>query len=361
MAHIHIALVGGQPAPIIEVINHLAPDFVILIVSDTSAQHVPFIREKAAGPQYVVKQLLPFDVVDVRKGFEEVLDLCRGVGEHNAFSVDITSGTKVWSHMIFKILGPEPGVVFYNLERTHQLTNLTDETVEETEGEIVLFAEPVEFTPIEDYDEADRAAAADIEAMRRMNYVAFNQMFGNSKIPLLTCGNCTLTKMDGGGFDVHFENKKGEHVVDYIFDSPKAADLLYNYGWFEFKVASLIAQWPEAKNVKLNNQYRTENGQKYANEVDITFEARGRMVFVECKTQVFNSTDVDKFNSVVDRIGKRGALKLFVTEVPMEITAADKCDEYGILRYSLQKGNGKSEPAEQLFALLTELVESQDA
>ena len=69
------------------------------------------------------------------------------------------------------------------------------------------------------------------------------------------------------------------------------------------------------------------------NEVDIIVNAGRKLIFVECKTQVFNTPDIDKFASVVRTYGGLGSKALFVTNTPMKAEAQEKCDEKGITTY----------------------------
>jgi hypothetical protein len=72
------------------------------------------------------------------------------------------------------------------------------------------------------------------------------------------------------------------------------------------------------------------------NEVDIIVDAGTKLLFVECKTQVKNSTDVDKFASVVRTYGGLGSKALFVTYSPMVPEALEKCVEKGIAVFDCQ-------------------------
>ena len=87
------------------------------------------------------------------------------------------------------------------------------------------------------------------------------------------------------------------------------------------------------------------------NEVDIIVNTEIKPVFVECKTSVYDSTDVDKFATVVSNYGGAACKALFVTELPMHDLASTKCKESGIATFSL-KGNTES----NLYAILDGLL-----
>lgn len=72
------------------------------------------------------------------------------------------------------------------------------------------------------------------------------------------------------------------------------------------------------------------------NETDIVINTGSKVLFVECKTQINNITDIDKFRSVIKNYGGMGSKGLFVTNAKMTDIAKAKCEEHGILSFSLQ-------------------------
>ena len=72
------------------------------------------------------------------------------------------------------------------------------------------------------------------------------------------------------------------------------------------------------------------------NETDIIVNTGPKILFVECKTQITHNTDIDKFRSVIKGYGGTGSKGLFVTDAKMTDMAKQKCNENGILTFSLQ-------------------------
>ena len=84
------------------------------------------------------------------------------------------------------------------------------------------------------------------------------------------------------------------------------------------------------------------------NETDIIVNTGTKLLFVECKTQIKKTTDIDKFRSVVKTYGGMGSKGLFVTEAKMDDVARAKCMENAILSFSfadVENGNLQSEKA----------------
>lgn len=108
--------------------------------------------------------------------------------------------------------------------------------------------------------------------------------------------------------------------------------IVLNTGWFELYVARMIqSAYPEYQ-IWMNCEFKNRNN-RAKNEVDIIVNTGNKLIFVECKTQVYESTAVDKFRSVVHNFGGLGSKHLFVTYSQMKAEAKEKCDDYGIATF----------------------------
>lgn len=88
------------------------------------------------------------------------------------------------------------------------------------------------------------------------------------------------------------------------------------------------------------------------NEIDIIIDTGTKLLFVECKTQINSETDIDKFAAAVKVYGGSGSKALFVTDAPMRDKAKEKCNDNGVLSFSLEKFGGASLSKSPLFELL---------
>jgi len=97
----------------------------------------------------------------------------------------------------------------------------------------------------------------------------------------------------------------------------------------------MLSKWDKGKNIYLNCHFPFKpNVDK--NEVDIIVNTGSKILFVECKTQITHTTDIDKFRSVVKGYGGIGSKGIFVTDAKMTDIAREKCKEHGLLSFSLQ-------------------------
>lgn len=74
-----------------------------------------------------------------------------------------------------------------------------------------------------------------------------------------------------------------------------------------------------------------------------------KLLFVECKTQIKNETDIDKFASAVKVYGGLGSKALFVTDARMTDKAIEKCADHGIMTFCLQTYYGNEMIEQVLF------------
>ena len=134
--------------------------------------------------------------------------------------------------------------------------------------------------------------------------------------------------------DIYLQKKNGTSKSERIA-SLHAISLVFNSGWFEYKVAKMLSTWDKAKEICMNCHFPFRaNVDK--NETDIIVNTGTKLLFVECKTQITHTTDIDKFRSVVKGYGGTGSKGLFVTLAKMSDIARKKCEENNILSFSME-------------------------
>lgn len=88
------------------------------------------------------------------------------------------------------------------------------------------------------------------------------------------------------------------------------------------------------------------------NEIDIIVNTGQKLLFVECKTMLQNSTDIDKFRTAVKNYGGLGSKSIFITENEMTPLQKEKCEESGIPYFSFNYKDGTKKTVDDLFAQL---------
>lgn len=367
MRKIHIALVGGQPAPVYNGIMYAKPDKVVFIYSDASRENVEAIEREIQFPSEK-RKVDPVDFVDIEKKVKDCVDSF----SNDEVTVNITSGTKSWSYFFTEYFGKSENAQVFYVDQNYVVWNFTKRTQTNLEFDIFthfrLYGnELTHYRRFEDYTDEDVNALTSIERIRKHNYGDFIKLCAvldkknghelkSNKEGVFELDNGSYvewTKGQDGSNDTVFIslNSKNYGYKEEKIESPHAIDLVFNSGWFEFKIARLLSKWSHCKELYLNCRFPFK-ADKDKNEVDIIVNTGKKPLFVECKTQVNNNTDVDKFNSVIDNYGGLGSMGLFITEICMEEIARQKCEDHNILTFSLKNSDKKFNPENQLWSIL---------
>ncbi|MFI3297956.1 MAG: DUF1887 family CARF protein [bacterium] len=364
MKHVHITLVGEQPIPVYNVINHLTPDEVVLIHS-ASTKDIAQRIVKQLGIESTSKyiELDPTNGKDIQYCAETLFD---DYFDDN-ISLNLTSGTKHWSIIFTREASKYQGIQLYLIDQNNLLFNLSDftsATVDDIDFDVrfsLLRGQADSYKLLSEYTEEDKKVCKELELCRKYNFDDFkslmsklndkrsnilnNNKSGRFDLKLMTSDSsapysfvewCKADKSNPMD-KVDITLVKNGKPQKFSFSSPNAISLAFNSGWFEFKVAQLISPWSKVKEIYMNSIFKVANG-KIKNEVDIIVNTGKKAIFVECKTQVFNNTDVDKFVSVVKNYGGLGSKAIFVTEAKMEKVSKEKCDEHKVETFAIYDG-----------------------
>lgn len=371
---IHITLVGGQPAPVYHGIVATQPDKIVFIYSDESRE----IAERISNEMQIASERRKFDPVDLND-IEKKVQQCACQFKNDEVSINISSGTKPWAFFFAKVFGAMPNATIFYVDQNNFLWDFTDKSSHKVDFDMdVLFRlygnRLEDYKRLEDYTERDLKALEKIKRIRMFNVADFNLLTAvlnekqknvlknqnSGKFDLMAIGSQSYvewekTTKDSIGFVRIFLAKKNGKSQEVTFESENAVDLAFNSGWFEYEVATLLSKWSKAKSIYLNCHFPFKpNIDK--NEVDIIVNTGSKILFVECKTQITHTTDIDKFRSVVKGYGGTGSKGLFVTDAKMTDVAREKCKEHGLLSFSLQDEHlGMSTDKALAFLLDSEL------
>lgn len=341
MANIHITLVGGQTTPVYQGIIATNPDRVILIHSAQTETEASRIYAEMD----VDCELRKFDPVDLRQIIDALNKLKESFSVNDRITINVGGGTKPWSIMFFEHFRGEENVQLFYIDQNNLMWNL--KTNEKTEVSFDMDVQfrllgnvPVNFRNFSIYSSEDLETCATIRKLYNFNSYDFQFLSKN----LLEYFGSDLQESKSGStmcwiehekeLDVKLVNKIGKSV-SAILKSEKLVEMLYNTGWFEIENAKLLSRWHRVTEIRLNCVFPAHEGTA-KNEIDIIVNAGSKLLFVECKTRIFNETDIDKFASAVKVYGGLGSKALFVTDYPMTEKAIEKCADHGIMTFCLQ-------------------------
>ena len=363
---IHIALVGKETAPVYYGTFELNPDWVFLICSEQTKIEAERLQSLFQSRGFSVR-IFVFPPTNLNEINENLSKLQQEISPVDSLSLDLVGGTKFWTLAFWRFFQQRAGTEFYLSEQNYRICNL--ETGEffsfdgniEIDEHLLLYGNTLEHsTNISEYNWEDDESVETIQQIRQKDFRGFHYLSADltpeekdslkRKQGRLICGDFSVKWVKPRHIEVQFSPKRGGQTFE--IDSPHAFSLLFNSGWFEYKVARLLRDWPRAKEVRLNCIFPLENTEKPKNEVDIILNARTKLFFVECKTKIYTSTDIDKFSTVVKNYGGMGSKGLFITETPMDDLQLNKCQESRILSLSLKDKSNKEISKKKIYEML---------
>lgn len=343
--HLHIALVGGAPTPVYQGIVHVDPAQVILICSENSMKIAQNIigQVPTLGGNIMVRKIEDEDMPRMEQQIRDIV--CEAKASGMDVSYNLSSGLKVWTMLFDRIVRevmPEAWV--FCLSQDGLLFDMntcrSDQRVKfDMDAQFALLGhEMASYTSFADY------TPEDMRVLQKVCRWGFTRRYHNALKDLTddfykrACDPaypCEVTLDAGNWLEWQPEEQCFTGcIVDEPFSlsSPHVWHILLNTGWFEVYVARLLSEHFPAEDIRLNIRFVTSEN-KDKNEVDIIVNMGQRLLFVECKTQVYEITAVDKFSAVVHNYGGLGSKALFVTNWEMRTDAAEKCEEQFIKRY----------------------------
>lgn len=356
MSKVTLSLVGGQPFPVYAQALDGKPDILVLFHSNQT-------KRNAQNIELCIKQKLPHTVV--RKILVDPNDLKQShmtfnahaqawLKDDNQITVNLSGGTKPWSMQLLNIFRGKENAKCVFIDQNNYIWDMAtyerrkfDHTRISIDDKFALYGvKGSQRTSINDYDARDFSAIRQIEKLYRFNRNALREIttrinddekqgIKSGQYTSERYAGCSIERVGENEFRCTFEHRKFHTVTTVHVSSPNACRLMLNTGWFELKVAEILSQWPSANQVWTNTSINYYNNTDTVNEIDIIVETnQDKLLFVECKTHVHDSTDIDKFNDVIKSYGGLGGKRVFVTYSPMTGLPNDKCEVLRIPRFS---------------------------
>lgn len=361
---IHITLVGGQTMPVYLGIVETKADSIVLVHSDNT-----MLQAKQIASEYETETILhcfdPVDMNTINDGVEKLLSEYRD----DEVSINLTSGTKPWAIAFalksqgmsnVTLLYVDQNCMFYDY--THDRKWLSDiefgiNTLMRYNGQI-----PIKHTLLSDYTDEDSQTVDDIKHLRSINPSDFNQLtipdnktwrsqYENKPKGSYMIKDGSYIEWNKPLHEVSISIKRWNHYETIDLNSQHCIQLVFHAGWFEYEIAQMLGKWSKAKNVWMNIVFPYKHGNP-KNEIDIVVSTGVKLLMVECKTQIHDNTDIDKFHTAVKNYGGMGSKALFITESPMNALAKEKCSDSQIITFSLKDYHTKSEAQKKLFRVL---------
>lgn len=371
MTHIHITLVGGQLMPVYNGIKETNPDKVIFIYSKETAENLELIKNEFPKIEFIESEPLSANKLDkIQKRAKRLYEQFK----NDKISINISGGSKPWAYYFSKGFDEHPNVTIFYIDQNNVFGNLqTAQMTPFISDPLVQFRlnnNPLKhYVNFTEYTKEDFEQIEKIEKIRKENYDIFSKLTNLDKKKEVELKKETgIFYLDSSSY-LEWDKKQNYIKVinqnkEVILQSESIFDMLFNYSWFELKVAKIISEWNEAKEIYLNCLFPTKktfntNFLQPKNEIDIIVNAGTKLLFVECKTHISESTDIDKFRTAVKNYGGQSAKALFVVENKIGIKELEKMTESKIIPFSI-KENEEFDYKQKLLDLLDEKIKSMN-
>lgn len=353
---VHITLVGGQPAPVYHGIVATNPDKVVYIYSKNTEHVFKKLKSLVSIP---VDEIPALDTTDPIK-ISECAQMLADRYSEDDITLNISSGLKTWSHLFGIVFDKLPNAAVVYMDQNNRLWNYktmqcTDDFVFDMDMLFILYGNELKhYRKFSEYTDEDFNVTNQLEEARRYNHNKFVKL--TTVLSKDWAGQ--LNNQKQGCFEVDYNNfvewckpnyvhltlwNNRKFANEWELKSPHAADLAFNSGWFEYKIARMLSHWQYTREIRMNCIFPPIEAKDKSkavkfpkNEIDIIVDAGTKILFVECKTQINNSTDIDKFNTAVKNYGGIGSKALFITDTCMNEIQKEKCRESRIIPFSLQ-------------------------
>ena len=353
---VHVTLVGGQPTPVFQGIVATQPDKIVYFYSDKSRETAERISEEVKIPSEK-RKIDPVDLSEIERKVQQCAELYR----EDMVTVNISSGTKPWAYYFVKIFGSMPNAMLFYVDQNNLLWNFADKSASKVDfdmdAQFRLLGNPLDkYISFDDIGEDDKRVVETIVEL--FDFSAISKSMFRLVDEFRKHPNLNEHKLKNGSSIKWVKEFKRFEVTlvegtknnNKTLKSKHVRDFLLKAAWFEYKVACLLRQWDKAGTIRMNCVFPYKDSAA-KNEIDVLVEAGSKLLFVECKTQIEDNTDIDKFASAVRNYGGLGSKALFVTNAKMSDKAKEKCKDNGILTFSLQDNN-LGVPPEKALALL---------
>lgn len=375
MRKVHITLVGGQPAPVyLGIKDDGKANTVVLVCSPQSRVEAERIKAQFPKRQMIIRECHPVLLQDIEALamalYEEFSDY--------EIVVNLTSGTKLWSLTFFRVFYQSANSHFIYIDQNNSITDIltkdrhigTINTLKRFE----LYGTPLtSFRLLDEYDENDLNVAKDIEKLRKKNRSEFHLLSVKDDTFEVKDRNVRTTER-GSRLEYSLDENwamiimatYGGRIEKKEFCCQHLPEVLFNYGWFELKTANELRKNERIGNIWLNCEF-ADSGGNPKNEIDIIAELENRLLFVECKTMIRDTTDIDKFSSALRNFSGTSSTGIFITnDMPTDFNrsryehALEKCKDNGILTFNFSSWNANPCSCQSLNAIINEQLQFQN-
>lgn len=370
MSKINISLVGRQTMPVYVGLEVEKFDLIILIHSSETKDEAA----KICRNNNIKMKMVEISAVDYTAASAKACELLDELIQDEVM-LNVTSGTKPWSvAFAMQSVGRKNVTVFY-IDQNNIYRDMTHHVSKDLElnldiSTLLKYHNQYGYTHVNlsEYTDEDRKVLKTVKNLRYNHFKEFslltltgkdkewgkklkNEAYPYKELPYPQIGKVLWNK-GANVVELTFSDRNNTPYTTRL-QSEHVGDIVFNAGWLEYQIAKMLSRWKQAKEVWMNVKFPYTDG-KDKNEIDIIVNMGNKLLFVECKTNIFDNTDIDKFRTAVKNYGGMGSKALFIADVlKMKEATSEKCKDSKIMTFCL-KSKKSDERNKALFSMLDE-------
>jgi hypothetical protein len=343
MRKVHITLIGGQTIPIYQLLLETLPDDVFLIhTKDSKAQaalifDIYKLRQPEAQSFFI--EIDPVSYSINLSIFDKIVK-----NDINS-AINVTGGTKIMALALFEAAKNNAAQNVYYIDQNGELQNLINGKISSLNSSLSISEifslnnNPIsQSTAFQSYQQSEIDSYNLMKELlnfdTREYYAIFKQVSRFTNQTSFITGAGSSLVYDSRSKTVEITLRKNQKVLTQKFSFPRVIPIVMNTGWYELFVAKAISDWKHSVEILLNVKVPFKTGAD-KNEIDIVLRTKKKLYFFECKTQIFDTKDIDKFAGVVKNYGGSGAKAFFITNEVLNERHLEKCHDQKIIPIQL--------------------------
>jgi hypothetical protein len=345
MKKIHITLIGGQLIPTFKGIVRSAPDFTYLVHTFLSEKDAEWVESNLEHPC----QKLRVDSTDIA-AIKEVLD--RNLPVEGSLTINITAATKPMAFALYEKYKSITSAKIFYLDQSDNYVDLKTQITERVNLPI-----PIEtWVTLQKQNLKSYSSLGDFDDSHKNVLKAFRALpnkYLYKILPLLAILRSTFTKSD---VLYSVEVKKGKDSINYdhindqiyfeIYDHDQWKKItfqckeIYKFmvltQWFELEIAEMLRGWKQNSELLMSLVFPYQDNLP-KNEIDIAINLGNKILTIECKTQLYDIKDIDKFRNATRIYFGTSATPVLITEIPLKKSQLEKCRDAKMLNVSMKE------------------------
>lgn len=316
--NIQIALVSKETLPVFYIINEFRPDEVFLVGTEETTGEMEQIERSAAKMGTVCHRLITKadDMAYTMKQCESVHERC---GDDACFCYNLTCGTKLMAFGALMCAQKHQAQVVYSDISTYTnfatMQRMPMQHILTTETIIALQGQKIKNRDIYRYDAERTECALQVRKFVLRNTKAYSTLIKhynkNKQLPNPFNDRKVNYRRSGGELVIEYDD-----VEVFSSDYHDAFSMLFEGRWWETLVADAVSRWADGRyevwtNVRFEPKTEAERYDK--NEVDVLVNIGNRLLFVECKSGMFDQDNLYKLSSVSHTYGSYKSKSVIVS------------------------------------------------